>query len=276
LYECRNCGYAAIVPFPDPALLPSLYDQAFFETAQQALPLDESGAIGPEAERSPIYRNACGRVAKLLEFRRDGRLLDIGSGKGVFVKVALQYYAAQGVDASPCAVAWGRQHGLPLVCGTFLETDLGDSKFEIVTMWDSLGSMPGPLDVFRRVCDLLAPGGLFALTTPDGGALSSRLLGRYWPMMVPPINVAFHTRRSLECLGERTGLRLIDFRHEGKWIDLGFMAFKLKRQFGFGHGAWRSGKRSTGRNAGWRARSHPVYLNLFDIATAILRRDSRG
>jgi SAM-dependent methyltransferase len=196
-------------------------------------------------------------------FRSSGTLLDIGCGKGLFCQAASAHYRVIGVDLAQHAVDWGRAIGLDLLCGDFRTMDFGTQRFDIITMWDVLACIPDPLSTMKYVVSLLNPKGLLAATFPDGGSLACRWLRSYWPMMIPPINLGFHTRKSIATMAEKTGLRLQRYGHLGKWIDINFLLIKLKRTLRLRDNS--EGKRELGKG-------RSVFLNLRDIATVILEK----
>jgi hypothetical protein len=141
--------------------------------------------------------------------------------------------------------------------------DFGTQQFDIITMWDVLACIPDPLPTIKRVVSLLKPKGLMAATFPDGGSLACRWLRSYWPMMIPPVNLGFHTRKSIATMAEKTGLHVQRYGHQGKWIDFSFLLLKLRRTL-------RRSDDSKGNRKPGKGRS--VFLNLGDIATVILEK----
>lgn len=263
IWGCRDCGYKVAKPSPDRAVLERVYGADFYDTLQQDVPIGDDGRFLGGSSRWPVYKNAVRRVEMLRRMRPVGRLLDVGCGKGIFVKIASRYYDAIGIDVSPHAARWGRKLGIEVRCGDFLDENFSGLQCDIVTFWDSLASMSEPVEVTRKASLLLTDGGVIVATLPDGGSVACRLLGRYWPLMIPPINVAFHTRRSVELIAERCGLRLRRFVHQGKWVDAGFLLLKLRRTLRVDRRGARSPR---------SVRPFNVFLNLRDIATVILEK----
>jgi SAM-dependent methyltransferase len=261
--QCRKCGYLAASPIPDSAVLQNVYNTDFHSTPQQAVPLGPDGRLLPESYTSAVYKNAQRRVQMLQRFRSSGTLLDIGCGKGLFCHAASAYYRVVGVDLAQHAVDWGRTLGLDLLCGDFQTMDFGTRRFDIITMWDLLACIPDPLPTMEGVVSLLNPKGLVAVTFPDGGSLACRLLRSYWPMMIPPINLGFHTHKSIATMAEKTGLRLQRYSYLGKLINISFLLLKLKRTLRLRDD--KEGKRELGKG-------RSVFLNLRDIATVILEK----
>lgn len=264
ILQCLRCGGAFVKNPPLQNQLERIYDVHFFSTSQQVAPIDAAGRFTPEARLWPVYRNSVRRVARLRSRVGCGRLLDIGCGKGFFMKAASEYFEVTGTDISRSAVDFGRRElGLEIIRGDFLSVSLPEGYFDVVTMWDVLAGFRDPRLCVERIRELLVPGGLLILTVPDIESRCFRFTRRFWPLLIPPINLTYYSRRSMAALAQRVGLEFQDWLHEGKWISVNFVLRKL------------------GRLAGIVALDHPraripglrmVYLNLRDIATVHLKR----
>jgi SAM-dependent methyltransferase len=245
---------------PDDGELARAYDPAFHDTPQQAVPVMGSSFSRARARGWPIYQNAVDRVRFLQRLKPGGDLLDVGCGKGVFVRVALPPYNGLGIDVAPHAVTAARALGAEAVCGNLCDIDWGRRRFDLLTFWDSLACMPDPVAVMQRASSLLKPDGFIVATVPDAEAHLSRWLGRRWPLAIPPINVALYTKRSLQALGERCGLRIHRHGHWGKWVDVGMACRKGWRMLS-------GGRAGSGDIPPKRPLAVPV--DLGDIATVV-------
>lgn len=259
IQRCVHCGMACVVNPPSAAVLSGVYDRHFFSTSQQVAPVDERGQFTADASRSPIYLNAERRVRDIAARKSGGRLLDVGCGRGYFLKVASRHFSVTGNELSAVAAAYGRDTlGLEIVEGDFLRAELPTGAFDVVTLWDSLASMGDPRAVICRVCDLLTPGGLFVFTVPDIESRAFRIAGRYWPLLIPPINLYYYGRESTRRLLGRYGMNMTHFGHDGKYVSTRFIVQKLGRILGL--------RAFEGRRVGIPL-VRMLYLNLGDIAT---------
>jgi SAM-dependent methyltransferase len=102
---------------------------------------------------------------------RSGRLLDVGCGLGFFLKGIASYskWEAYGCEISPAAVRYARDVlGLPRVLSGRLEdTDLPQSSFDLITLWDVLEHFLYPDALLRRCYALLKEGGSCFIHTPN-------------------------------------------------------------------------------------------------------------
>jgi len=111
---------------------------------------------------------------------KPGRVLDVGCLTGNFLGVAKRMgYECTGVEVyRDAAVAGAEFHGIPIIpgfLGQVVET-LGREQFDLLTMWEVLEHVNLPAAELRRAYDLLAPGGLVAVTVPNFDNLHFRVL----------------------------------------------------------------------------------------------------
>jgi SAM-dependent methyltransferase len=83
------------------------------------------------------------------------------------------------MDVSEPAVGYGRDRlGLRLRCEDFAAGTLPAARYDLVTMWATLEHLPNPAAFIDEAHRVLRPSGVLALTVPNHGSLTQRLLGR--------------------------------------------------------------------------------------------------
>jgi SAM-dependent methyltransferase len=109
-----------------------------------------------------------------------GKLLDVGCATGSFVSAARTAgFDASGIDISAESTRYGREVlGLPLEVGDLWERQYPSKTFEVVTLWATLEHLPDPNRFLAEACRLLVTGGRIALSVPNYGSLTQRILGR--------------------------------------------------------------------------------------------------
>jgi len=110
------------------------------------------------------------RLRAIKRFRSSGRLLDVGAGRGYFVKAALAEgsFRAEGVELSQSACRWAKKHlGLKLMPGEFLSLKLKSKTYQVISLHSTLEHFPDPGRVLRRAVSLLKPGGLLVFSVPN-------------------------------------------------------------------------------------------------------------
>ncbi|MBC7835579.1 MAG: class I SAM-dependent methyltransferase [Phycisphaerales bacterium] len=178
MYRCRGCGASFVHPVPSDAALQELY--ASFHLSD-----DEGGQYEEMENRmiadfpakvAMVKRGMAGNAG--FTDSRKIRLLDVGCGKGYFVKACRDAgIEAEGVDLSSSGVAFAREKlGVPARQGALadLKDDLGE--FDVVTFWATIEHLADPVGMLRDIAEVLKPGGRLLLDTGVGDDWLDRLL----------------------------------------------------------------------------------------------------
>ena len=209
------------------------------------------------------HREAARRRLSLIErfTASRGRLLDVGTAAGFFVDEAIRAgWAAEGIDVASHIVEWGqRELGVPLRVGELAAVE-GPETFAAVTMWDYIEHSLDPVGELAKSNELLARGGILALSTGDRDSAVARLFQSRWHLLTPRHHNFFFSARTLERLLERSGFDVAWQGHPGARYSLAHLAYKSAPAA--------MAKRITASRLG--RLSLPV--NLFDIVTVVARR----
>lgn len=160
----------------------------------------------------PLNRIRCRALLDRFGRLTAGRVaLDIGCGKGDFVQAALKEgWTARGIDLAEGAIAVGRKFGLPLTRQDFFSSEIHPGSQDLVTLFEVIEHVPNPADFLVRAEEVLRPGGLVYLTTPNFASLDRRLLGATWKA-VHAEHLSYFTPRSLLALVRaKTSLEVVD------------------------------------------------------------------
>ncbi|MBI3871651.1 MAG: class I SAM-dependent methyltransferase [candidate division Zixibacteria bacterium] len=109
--------------------------------------------------------------------RRDGRLLDVGCGRGsVAAHFAEVGFDVTAIDISPMAVEWTRrQHPAIRTAVVDLENDPIAGSFDTIVCLEVLQQVREPVSVLKNLTDALAPGGELIVSLPNEFHLARRL-----------------------------------------------------------------------------------------------------
>jgi len=166
--RCLDCGFQFINPRPTDAWIAARYRYY----SEQYFGADSKLASDFNPER---YRT---EVALLGPTR--GRLLDVGCATGSFVAAAgAAGFEAHGIDIAAASTRHGReQRGLDLDTGNLYERAYPAASFDVVTLWATLEHLVDPNRFVAEAHRLLRAGGMLAISVPNHGGISQRLLGR--------------------------------------------------------------------------------------------------
>lgn len=181
--KCNACGHIFNAPAPSAEVLKQFASQMY------------QGGIMPESsdmyancfkgykEDKVIldYRKTLSTLEKLIGFTRSGTatLLDVGCGTGVFLDIARgRGWRTLGVDLSDYATRYARdEFKLDVKTGDLLDEDYKNSSFDLITMWDFIEHVTNPIELIRRSYELLKPGGLILISTPNMGSFLTDVCG---------------------------------------------------------------------------------------------------
>jgi len=154
-------------------------------------------------------------VSSLFDESGNQRLLDIGCGSGIFVKLAREAgFDAHGLDMAQRAISEGRDAGIDqLFCSTEEELRQTGERFDIVTMFHTLEHVIDPFQYLKRVRGLLKKPGSLIVQVPNRGSLQARVYGARWYGLDCPRHVCNYNRYSLLYLLGRCGFRIRRIRH---------------------------------------------------------------
>jgi SAM-dependent methyltransferase len=204
MYRCIACRTAFVDPMPSAEFLERFYAQ-FHRT------LEEGG--GYELFEG---RNAADFPAKIALVRAHlgpgaHRLLDVGCGKGHFVRACLDRgFDARGIDLSATAVAEAcAATGGRAVCGRLEEHCDSLGVFDAVTFWATIEHLPDPIATLRAIRRAVRPGGLVFLDTGVGDDWLDRLLPGFVSWYDPPQHLFVFSTTGLERALAAAGFGLV-------------------------------------------------------------------
>ena len=150
-----------------------------------------------------------------------------------------------GLDISCRAVDLAKQivPNAEFHCGRLSDAPWPENTFQAVTIWEVIEHVSDPLAMVTRAGELLTPGGILAISTPDWGcwAVRSHTAPNYWP----PYHVWFFSGPSLQALLERAGLEVTSLRRNPfAWSET--LWPKLKRYVALPWLLWRGVVRGEG------------------------------
>ena len=200
-----------------------------------------------------------------------GRLLDVGCACGFLLEAAARRgFQPVGVELSEWAVAYARREfGAEVHRGTLADQDFANASFDVVVMADVIEHLPDPVSELRRVYDLLRPGGLILILTPDIGSLAARLAGRHWWALLDDHHCYF-SAATIALLLRNCNFELRWCRALGRRFRLGHWVEKLSQ---YNRALYRVADSMCG---GLQLRNVPVYFNMFDQMACLAAKPAGG
>jgi 2-polyprenyl-3-methyl-5-hydroxy-6-metoxy-1,4-benzoquinol methylase len=163
-----------------------------------------------------VTRRRLAMAQHLLGPQSAARLLDVGCSSGSLLAVAAEMgFAVRGVESAPTAAAAARRAGFDVHDGRLQDAGYAPGSFDVITLIELIEHIAEPLPLLRQCRDLLRPGGVVAINTPNGASWSARALGGKWEgfsLTKLGGHVCFYSPSALQVLAERTGFDVAAIR----------------------------------------------------------------
>lgn len=206
ILKCDDTGYRFFHP-------PSLAgEDAFYEHLDQ---------ISVASSDDPGYRDWSEDYDYLFERLVPGeRLLDVGCGKGAFLKRADDVCVASGIDGSSKAVAQAVASGLDVRLGhtsDYLDEYAG--HFDTVCAFQVLEHIYNVADFMRELVAVTKPAGRIVIAVPNNEPFMRRF-DPYLALNCPPHHIGLWNLKTLERFGKHLGLKIVDHAYcetSGRW-----------------------------------------------------------
>jgi len=226
ILRCRECGFqaAALAQRIGDSPTQAVIDERTREKALEGLRERNFAAILDALDRVRPGR---------------GRLLDVGSAHGWFLRAAARRgWRAVGIEPDPAIARRAREDGAEVRVGTFPEALQPGDKFDVVAFNDVFEHLPDVHAAMRAVAQTLVPGGLLIVNLPDArgpfhrtARALSRLglhgpLERLWQKGFPSPHLSYFTAPLLQRLAGQHrfrrlgGSRLPAIALRGLWSRL--------------------------------------------------------
>jgi len=199
--RCAACGTVAAHPAPTPEILERAYATTYYPAERASL---------LERVLEPVARREALRVVTAVP--PGGELLDVGCGPGRFMaRLRATGWAGPMRGLEPDAGAAARATDLlgvqVRVGGVELLAD-EPPELSAIVLRHVIEHVPQPLQTLQDVRELLTPGGVLYLGTPDAGTLSARVFGKYWHGYDPPRHLFAFTAEGIRALLGRAGFAI--------------------------------------------------------------------
>ncbi len=215
--RCCRCGLEYVSPRPVPDEMARYYTEDYFTTRTER---GYDNYFSVETARE-IERVISLNLEDLDFFSFEKGLaerlsLDIGSAAGYFVRYLHgRGWNSLGIDVSPECVTFGREKGLDLVEGDYLEMKF-ERPFNLITLWATIEHLHHPERFLEKIHADLVPGGrLYISTCRAGGVNFKALHGKEWRYYNVPEHLFYFTKKNIFQLLEKKGFRITGYRTYG-------------------------------------------------------------
>lgn len=200
--KCSECTARYARPFLLPAGNPYDDEQNYFQ-------LHEPAAVADHGRQLMLHAESL--------LGRKGRVLEIGCGRGILLKVAEEMgWESFGIEMTEQFAEIAREHAVVEVASAE-NSRLLDDKYDLVLMPAILEHLYDPVSVLKRVSTSLVDDGHLFLDIPNEASLTFEIGNLYSrPASInlsptfSPYHVVGFSRKSIETALNRAGLEIVD------------------------------------------------------------------
>lgn len=166
---------------------------------------------GSNAPTTATLQKLRARAKSLCEKTNVRTVLDVGCGDGhflaIFSEMGCRTYGTE-FDSESAKVAKSKG-AIMLEGGLTPRLCVGISGFDVIIFTEVIEHINNPRPVLEHFYQLLNPGGLLFITTPNFDGLERYMLGPSWGMIKYPEHIAYYSPRTLDNIGRLCGLNKV-------------------------------------------------------------------
>lgn len=165
-------------------------------------------------------RNYEYEINKIKKFKAEGKLLDVGTNMGFFLRKAKEAgYDTEGVEPSPSLSQMAREQWNLKIHNCYLESaDLPENSFDIITLIDVLEHVTNPKELLAKCRRLLKSDGILVIKVPNGDynyfkMQLAKLTGKGSSMDIWDCceHVVHYTKKTFKQMAEENGFKIKSF-----------------------------------------------------------------
>ena len=196
-YQCGVCGGSFVInPEKD------IYAEEYFsEKDAPSLIFRVSAPL-----LSFFYVLRVGKITKLLNDKKNPKVLDYGCGAGKLVENLIK----RGVDATGFEPSEGarsiiQKKNLPV----YREIKQAEGSYDLIMFWQSLEHTEAPLEVLNSVRSNLAIDGKILIAVPNADSFEARIFKQNWFHYTYPLHRIHFTPEAVKIMLENAGFKII-------------------------------------------------------------------
>jgi SAM-dependent methyltransferase len=205
--KCSVCDHVWLNPRPAISELPKIYPPHYYA-------YNYASKINPIAVKAKMWMDQ-GKMRKILGTlnHKPNSFLDIGCGEGRFLKVMDRLGVSKdrnyGLELDEHVVAPLRKEGFQAFCERVEDCHrIPAGSIDLVTMFHVIEHVENPAAVISHVAKWLAPGGIFAIETPNLESFDARIFqNTYWGGYHIPRHWNLFTEKTLSRLFRENGIK---------------------------------------------------------------------
>ena len=202
IVRCDNCGLIYVNPIEKGI-------EKNYETIE-----DRDYLKSKEARTETFKRD----LREIEKYKKKGKILDIGCGPGLFLKVAKDNeWEDYGVELSKWAFDYGKNMGVNIINKRLEKVKFNDEFFDVITLWDVIEHVENPSGLLLEIKRILKNDGIIVLNTPNIGSAFAKIMGkRWWNLM--GMHIYYFDKKTIIKILEKNGYKIIKIKSYSRII----------------------------------------------------------
>ena len=202
--KCNECAFVYVNPRPLPEEVEAIY-------SAHTNPFDQEEYEGLDVERDTLER----LIQRLKTEMPKGEILDMGCGRGDFLKIAQDHGFT--VNGSDLSTAPSPHKDIPIFQGFLKDANYRTEQFDVIVTRNTLEHIFDPNEDLRELNRILKPGGLLYVKVPhvkyEEGWRCKAFFG-FKSLFTPPVHLNHFSTNTLSKILGRNGFEVISWESE--------------------------------------------------------------
>ncbi len=187
---------------------------------------EECGAYAQyEEDKRFITRNWNHHTKVIAQYKKKGKLLDIGCAMGFFMELMSEKgFDVYGFDPSDFAVSRAPKFlNSHIQVGTITSVTYPKESFDVITMLDVFEHLEDPVGNLKKVYSWLKKDGILLVATGDTNSVAAKILREHWTFFTPPQHIHCFNKVGIRTVLSRSGFMPVTWYRIGKWLSLAYI-----------------------------------------------------
>ena len=203
LCRCRECGFLLTQDFPPETEIGRYYATPDYISHSDT----KKGLMNSLYHR--VRKYMLKRKARLVvheSHRKEGRLLDIGTGTGYFAAtMQRQGWQVEAVEKDEGARRFAREHFALQVKPETALRDYAPHSFDVITLWHVMEHLEHLNETWELLNTLLTEKGVLIVAVPNSSSFDACKYGAYWAAYDVPRHLWHFTPATIQRLASKHG-----------------------------------------------------------------------
>lgn len=202
--RCNKCGLVYVNPQPE--MLSGHYDESYYAAWRDK----------QSVKRRLMWQK---RLLGVMDYKKGGRLLDVGCGLGTFLEVAAKRgFSVSGTEVSEYSCRYIKNtFGITVENGSLHGLNFTDGCFDVITFWHCLEHTCDPIADLKKAYKLLKNDGLLVVAVPNINNYIMRILYRIvkgkklklFSVDAKELHLFHFSEKTMETMLKKAGFRIL-------------------------------------------------------------------